>query len=154
MQTNTSPTCSSLSQAGSSTRLRLSRRLQSKLLIELKRVYPQELPALIQSLPTAKLRNWCNQILEYELESESDDEVPAQPKLRTAVSNNKAVKPVDEKLAETGPASVANTETKSTSRQTSYQAQDKASEQSVDSVAPSNPQPPKSKPFAVKETPK
>ena len=108
----------------------------------MKRVYPQELPALIQNLSTLKLRNWCNQILEYDLESESDDEVPLKPKEKVESDLNNKSKATKE------------AKTATNSHKASFKIRDESSEQSIESIPSSKPQPTKSKPFPIKETPK
>lgn len=87
-----------------------SRRQLNKLLVELKRVYPQDTPALIDNLPSRKNRNWCRKVLDYELEPETDDEEeeeeeaedyePKQPDThqdyhpRPVINNNKMPRPI------------------------------------------------------------
>ena len=46
-----------------------------KLLIELKRVYPDDTIGIIKRISSKNARNWWYKILDYELESESEDEL-------------------------------------------------------------------------------
>jgi hypothetical protein len=55
------------------------------LLVELKRVYPNDLPYIIDKLSSRKNRNCCRKVLEYELESESDHDKPEEIKEQVQV---------------------------------------------------------------------
>ena len=58
-----------------------------KLLIELKRVYPDHLASIIALVSSRKLRNCCNTILDYAMESDSEDEL-SKP-VQKIIQNNR-----------------------------------------------------------------
>ena len=69
-----------------------------KLLVELKRVYSDDVKTIIDKVKSKRLRNWCNKILDYDLESESEDELqqPVQKILQKHKSTPPKIKTNDD----------------------------------------------------------
>jgi hypothetical protein len=136
------------------------------LLLELKRVYPDDIIGLINKLPEKKNRNSCKRVLEYQLESESEEEEQHEQEFvnKPTKSNYTSVhKPlrIEEPKAESYPINnKITTEIDSPSKHESpvQKNSENQLERNLENITSIQSKPQmvsaKSKPFNIKETPK